>query len=1374
MPDPVDIDRVTTWGSRIPGWQDLFNRYLYDSLYRGQSGPYVDDGLPDSQLPNEAVSADARRPASPCDQAESTLAGDPIDYSNGNLLEYEYDFSSNGEMPLVLQRSYASQGNTRGLFGRQWMSNFDLQLVRSGNQIILVRSDRTQMRFTWRTLPAPGWYVQGSSARVLADAAGGYIYHAADNSLERYNAAGQILRQQNARGIGHTYAYAGGKLVQVIHTSGRRVSFAWSGDVVAAVTDPAGNVYRYGYRNIPFHGSTLASATLPGTTPTVNGYAYNANAPLMTARTVNGVTVASYAYNGVQHAISSQRAGGLDRHTFVYRHRRNGSLTSQVTNPLGHTTSYEFQRGKLVSVTGLASAHCPSARYREISYDAQGHRNLVSDFGRAMTDLDHDDRGRLVRRVEAAGSPMARETRYTYDDNNRNIRTVVTGVSQTDYVYGDDGLIRSITRRNLAVHGIPGQIQITGYGYAFHANGMLAAVVEDGPIAGSGDRHIRTFDESGNLLSEANALGHTVTYSGHNGLGLAARTTGANGAITEQTYDARGRVLTTTRHHRGQAVTATRRYDGRGRLVRDTGFDGVATDYQYDDADRLMKVTRANPHSVFAHLGHHLRDYTAFARDAAGNITRSETGVEYLPVGGGTWARHVTQSSHTDYDELGRVRARRGNHGQVIRYRYDANGNLQSVTDAMGQVTTYAYDVLNRVDAIILPGDGGVVWYGYDPMGNLHYVADARGNATWYGHDGFGQRWVQTSPDTGTTHYRYDEGGQLTQMQRHDGSRLDYRYDAIGRLAWVGGDNEARQYRYDDCPQGKSRLCGISTTRGQQTQTASDYAYDPSGQLIARSDTTSADALPLWTGYAYDASGRRTGVSYPAGVQLGYGYDAGAMTRMQATFNGRTQDVATDLRYQPDGQLARLRYGNGVNQERHYDQDGRLQVLHDHGWLGHTLDRDANGRIIRIQNWSRPGYNASYRYDAQSRLAEILSPAGDQSLAYDRNGNRNWHRWAQPAGPGTDVAYAIDPASNRLLRDELAYTHDGRGNRASERLPDGSITSFHYDAFNRLAAMQASATSRLGNPATRGEHVRPQGTTTYTINAADQRVSKHGPLGASQFIYDGQNQLLAEQSEGTSSSYLWLGNEAVAVVRGDQLYFLHNDHLGRPEIVTNDRNEMVWGAANFAFDRQVFHAGAFGSLNLGFPGQYFDAESGYWYNGFRDYDSRTGRYLQPDPIGLAGGLNAYAYVEGNPGNYVDPTGLRKWFGTYFSMGVGPFARTKFQLAAQCQDGSSMVAEVVAHGVTGGFGTPLLFAGGTISFEDGMEGSDASVFNGEWAQVGAGASFPIGAAASFVRLGKAISKPGISGEFGYELGEAATVGGASVSWSASIDCTCKKK
>ena len=124
-----------------------------------------------------------------------------------------------------------------------------------------------------------------------------------------------------------------------------------------------------------------------------------------------------------------------------------------------------------------------------------------------------------------------------------------------------------------------------------------------------------------------------------------------------------------------------------------------------------------------------------------------------------------------------------------------------------------------------------------------------------------------------------------------------------------------------------------------------------------------------------------------------------------------------------------------------------------------------------------------------------------------------------------------------------------------------------------------------------------------------------------------------------------LSGSAASSTLAATLYNVYSDQINTPRVITRQSDEAIvwrWDSAEAfgasAPDQNPNALGTF-TVNQRFPGQLFDAESGLSQNWNREYNARTGRYIQSDPIGLRGGINTFAYVEGNPISRVDPYGL---------------------------------------------------------------------------------------------------------------------------------------
>ncbi len=166
-------------------------------------------------------------------------------------------------------------------------------------------------------------------------------------------------------------------------------------------------------------------------------------------------------------------------------------------------------------------------------------------------------------------------------------------------------------------------------------------------------------------------------------------------------------------------------------------------------------------------------------------------------------------------------------------------------------------------------------------------------------------------------------------------------------------------------------------------------------------------------------------------------------------------------------------------------------------------------------------------------------------------------------------------------------------------------------------------------------------------------VNTDNTISTTVYHYDFQGMLISETNERGEpiKDYIWLDYAPIAQIEydaiadSDTIYYLHTDHLMTPRFATDSGGNIVWRWEGEAFGDTLSKSDPDGNgkdvvVNLRFAGQYYDSESQLYYNYFRYYDPTAGRYITSDPIGLDGGLNTYAYVDGNPLYWTDYYGLR--------------------------------------------------------------------------------------------------------------------------------------
>lgn len=398
------------------------------------------------------------------------------------------------------------------------------------------------------------------------------------------------------------------------------------------------------------------------------------------------------------------------------------------------------------------------------------------------------------------------------------------------------------------------------------------------------------------------------------------------------------------------------------------------------------------------------------------------------------------------------------------------------------------------------------------------------------------------------------------------------------------------------------RLASVNDSRGNKTI---NYDYTPGGRLNWMSDTDG-----YRTDYQYDGVGRLSGIW---GANLDY-----------VTFS-----------YDPGGRLIERGIDNGLTSLFSYNTDNTNA-------LTQVVNRQTGGSSINTHNYSYDAFRNRqvvdetvdttrminhYTYDPLNRLTEVKDSVGAliEGYSYDPLGNR----LTKTNSAGT-VHYIYD-AANRLTEMRqgsktgavvASFGYDDNGNLTSKT--EGAVTTIiEYDQLNRVKSVMKNGVTQ-----------------NYSYDDQGRRISKGTGTATTSYLYSGQN-IVAEYADWTSPQAYYTHGPGTdspimrSTVDGTQYY--HQDGLGSVIALVYSNGTTAGQQWFDAWGNRT--SGSAAQIPLyGYTGREPD-ETGLMYYRARYYDPTIGRFTQRDPIGLLGGMNLYAYVNGNPVNFVDPTGL---------------------------------------------------------------------------------------------------------------------------------------
>jgi RHS repeat-associated protein len=946
--------------------------------------------------------------------------------------------------------------------------------------------------------------------------------------------------------------------------------------------------------------------------------------------------------NGQVLTVDGPRTDVADVSTYTYFPNDDPDLGKRgniatITNALGHVTQVTAYNAHgqpltIVDPNGLTTTLAYDLRQRLTSrtvgsettayeYDGVGQLTKVTLPDGAFLSYTYDAAHRLTAIQDSLGNRIA----YTLDAMGNRTREDVLDPSGA-LAQTRTRVYSVLNRVEREIGGTNPAAQITRYGYDNQGN--VTSITD--PL----NRVTANAYDALNRLKRVTDPGNGVTAYGYDGLDQLISVTDPRNNATTYTLDGLGNLAVQSSPDTGATANT---HDAAGNLITSTDAKGQSTSYTYDALNRVTRIV------YDLATGTQLKRVDYAYDQGANGIGRVTSITETSAVGA------VLQTTTYGYDQHGRVLSETraiGGRTYTTAYAYDAAGRMTGMTYPSGRTTSHGFDALGRINRIETTGGGTtqvvVQDVNYHPFGAPK--AFTFGNLQAYGRsfDLDGRIATHTLADQ-TKLLTLDAASRITRIERQGvpTSFADYGYDALDRLTNAVLPTSTFAFGYDPVGNRLSKSVGGSTDA---------YSYPPTSNRLAAITGSSGNRT-----YVHDANGSITGDGPNT-----YDYDARGRLVSAVSAAGTTS-------YQVNALGQRVRKTSTARDTiYHYDAQGRLIAesspagtpVREYLWLS---DQPV-AVVAAAQSPSGGGCAATPTLDTSNTFLPFAAPEGLEAHS-GRLGHRGWE-WrigTNVRRPRTSDEADLDWVSGKLYGFRLTY--DGVGN-ATLTVRDGQTELFTVSQTGGMdvgTALRFQVRSAAGLTA---GNLLQASITSIDGEAVSETLQTAGDGKLSELarVFGGESLRNGFTVEGTVSLtftgvhpprgarlrfLVTAGNvtcDGPPPVTEARLYHIHTDHLNTPRVVTDESQRVIWRWENTEplgksppeedpdGDGQRFE------MPLRFPGQVFDTETGLFYNYFRDYDPQTGRYVQSDPIGLAGGINPYLYAF-DPLRQIDPLGL---------------------------------------------------------------------------------------------------------------------------------------